>query len=148
MKKSLKTHLITFTITTFVFFLGIFLGMNFETSKTSYVETHYEELKRMVSNSELEFYFIQIMQTNMPCDYFIEESYKLTKESDALAIKLNDYENSRGFSDPNWLGLKHDYTLSLVKNWIFVEKIRRECNANYTTTYRSTFPIIRRGISV
>lgn len=133
MKQGIKVHAITLVITTAVFLLGVFLGMNFEQGKTSYVESHYDDLKRMVSNTELEFYFIQTLQSHMPCDYFVEESYDLTLEADRLAKKLDDYESNQGFNDPDWLSLKKDYTISLIKNWIFVEKIRRECSANYTT---------------
>jgi len=133
MRKSVKTHLITLFITSGIFLVGVFLGMNFEGTKTSYVESHYNDLKRIVSNTELEFYFIQTLGSNMPCDYFINESFKISQEADLLANKLRDYESNKGFDDPNWVGLKQDYTISLIKNWIFVEKIRRECNANYTT---------------
>jgi hypothetical protein len=130
---SKEMFITTFVITTIIFLVGIFLGSTLEQSKITSLEVTVGNLRSKIENVELEFLFLDTTKGNISCKYFIEEAKVLGSEADELAKEVIALENSRKIEEDKFRSMKSEYTLTLIRDWLTLEKIKQTCTSDYFT---------------
>ena len=123
----------TAILTTLIFFLGLFVGIFISSEKVSELESEMHGLQMSIENIELEFLFLDTMKSKISCAFFISEAEKLGEETGKLASQVERYENMQKIDDSEFKELKSRYTLTLIRDWLTLEKIKQACNGTYIT---------------
>ena len=86
-----------------------------------------------MANAEFQFALMDILKPEVACNYLISTANDLGKKSDELASEVERYESSQKITESDFLNLKNEYTLALIRDWVSVEKIKKACNGDYVT---------------
>jgi len=137
MKRKIDTnkHIIVFIISFFVFVSGLYFGFMIANTKISLLDEKLSDLEIGLTSPELQFVFKDVMGQELSCPFFEVQLYDITKRTNTLAQEITEYEDSRNplLSDKNFIALKSRYTLALLRNWMYMEKVKKICDSNYTT---------------
>jgi len=90
-------------------------------------------LKDSIETAELQFALLDVLKPEVACNYMISSANELGKKSDELASEVERYENSQKIDDISFAALKKEYTITLIRDWITVEKIKKACQGDYLT---------------
>lgn len=116
-----------------VFIAGILLGLWLGQAKVSALEETTTNLRDSIENAELQFALIDILNPEIACNYLIATANDLGKKSDELASEVERYESTQKITESDFIKLKTEYTSTLIRDWVTVEKIKTTCASNYTT---------------
>ena len=127
--------IIVFFISLFVFLSGLSLGNLMTRTKVSLLDDEISKIEIGLASPELEFLFKDVMQRELSCEYFNTQLYDITQHTNTLADEITKYEKNTNpfFSQSEFNILKSRYTLALLKNWMYLEKLKKVCDSNYTT---------------
>lgn len=129
-----KIYVIAGVITTFVFIVGILLGFFINSFQVSHLANLVSSLESSVKNVELEFLFFDVTDSEISCNYFGTEAARLGKLAENLGLQVSAYEENRQIGETSYTSLKTKYTLVLIQEWLFLEKIKKTCpDVNYVT---------------
>jgi hypothetical protein len=132
-KIGLDVYIMTAVVSSLLFITGLALGLAFNAEKIDILDVEINNMRNSVENIELEFLFLDMMEANISCSYFIGEANRLAVEASDLGNRVDLYEQTERWEDPNYYTLKSRYMLVNVRNWLMLEKIKRVCEGNYQT---------------
>jgi len=117
---------------TLIFASGLSIGLLVDSFKENFLMSGINDLKASIQNTEIEMLLMDYLEKNMTCSYLNYKSFNLMRQANDLGSQVNDYEKANSQRTTDYVALKTDYMGLLVKNWIVLEKIKRECNSNYS----------------
>jgi len=123
----------TLIITTIVFIIGVSFGIFMSSEKISELEQSVYDLKGNIDSIELHFLFMDIMEKDVACPVLIDEARILGKGTAELAKEVERFESMQKIRDSGFYELKSQYTLTLIRDWLMVEKIKNSCEGDYVT---------------
>jgi len=123
----------TTIITSIIFILGIIFGLWIGQERVSALEQTTSALKDSVETAELQFALLDVLKPEVACNYLISTASDLGNKSDELASEVERYENSQKIDDTSFSTLKKQYTTTLIRDWVTVEKIKKVCEGDYLT---------------
>jgi hypothetical protein len=119
-------------LTTIIFALGVWFGLWVGDEKVSQLQTTISGLQENINEAELQFLFLDITESNISCNYLISTANRLGEETTSMASEVDKYENAQKVDDAAFKALKKTYTITLIRDWLTLEKIKQSCNGSYT----------------
>jgi len=119
-------------LTTIIFVLGVWFGLWVGDEKVSQLQNTISGLQENINEAELQFLFLDITESNISCNYLISTANRLGEETTSMASEVDKYENAQKVDDAAFKALKKTYTITLVRDWLTLEKIKQSCNGSYT----------------
>lgn len=111
-----------FITTTFIFVIGIFFGQSISSSQLDKIENLQQDLRTQTLSLELQY----ALASQEPCNLTNLEI--IGDELYDMSELLANMEGSLGKLNNDVLSLKEYYSLLEIKHWLFLEKIKKECN--------------------
>lgn len=133
MRKSWNIYINAGIFSFIIFIVGIAIGIQLNIQRSKLMEEELNEIKRGIESIELQFLFLDTVKKNGRCEFFTGEINRLAVEADKLAKRLVSFENSKQVDVPEYVNLKKDYTLVLVRYWLTAERIKKSCNESFIT---------------
>ena len=127
----LKAALLTFL----VFISGVVIGWYLDETRVSFVKSKIDELEISFSNLALEEEFYRSIATNKNtiCNIYISKANDLALQAGKLGSYLESFREISKFSLHNIEILKDKYFILNLKLWLYMRKLREDCNYNTTT---------------
>jgi len=119
--------LLAFLIATFLFFFGLFVGYLANQIIERNSNLVLDEAKTELFNLET----LYLLQEDYPCDFYIMN--KISEKLDFLGGVITILEKKKGLNNEEVLELKKVYSLIEVRHFSLVNKLKKECQSNYTT---------------
>jgi len=119
-------------LTTIIFALGVWFGLWVGDEKVSQLQNTISDLQENINEAELQFLFLDITESNISCNYLISTANRLGEETTSMASEVDKYENAQKVDDAAFKALKKTYTITLIRDWLTLEKIKQSCNGSYT----------------
>jgi hypothetical protein len=120
-----KRHLKTFLSVLFIFALGFFLG----NILTGIIVEDFTQEQQDISNYILSLDLQMRLSEENICDIDI---FEITSEKVRLGNRLTMLENEMDEDNPELIGLKTQYTLLSIRQWLLVEKVKEQCGNGLT----------------
>jgi hypothetical protein len=118
-------YLISGLITVAIMLGGVFFGVWVSGAKIDLLEQQLRELRLRQEDMTIQFLFMHLLG-NQTCDVLAAELSEVIIEATKLADELDRYEG-----DPlraaHFEFLKKDYTLTLIRYWYYLERLKAEC---------------------
>lgn len=130
-ESNIDIYIITGIISSLIFIVGLLLGTSVGSAKVGYLENELTILKDSLENVELEFFFLDLMEDNITCNYLLTQANYLGSSAGELAQRLTNLENDKGVNEKDYLNLKTRYTWVLLKDWLYLERVKQICDADY-----------------
>lgn len=125
-KISVSLYLAALLISAIIFAAGILVGKAIEQDNLNLISQNVDSVNLKASSLEL-LYLIE--ETPEFCPVYKDELYNLDTRTEELGYKLSYLEDSKGVSDPE---LKKRYFLLEAEAFLFSQKVKEKCGANYT----------------
>jgi hypothetical protein len=122
-----KFYIISALISLIVFSAGVYFGIFISKEKVEFLKSNLEEVKRLQEDTNLQFSLISILG-NKSCSLISYELGKAISTATDLGDKVSKYSTDEKVKDQNFELLKKDYTVTLIKYWVNLERMRNECN--------------------
>jgi len=119
--------LLAFLIATFLFFFGLFVGY----LANQVIEKNTNLLLEETKNELFVLESLSSLQEDYPCEPYMMD--KISEKLDSLGRIITILEEDKGLNDREVLELKKVYTLIQIKHFILINKLKENCNSNYTT---------------
>jgi len=127
-------HFFIFVVTSLIFFSAFLFVNQLNQRKVKMIKEHSANLERLMANSALELSFSDFLINEQSCSVLLNESKRIIKESDLISEEIEIYSASDKVIESDlFFKLKEDHTLKLLKNWIYLERIKRVCNESLVT---------------
>jgi hypothetical protein len=123
----------TAIITLLIFGAGIMFGLWISQEKVGELEQTTTSLKSSIENAELQFALLDILEPEIACNYLATSAKELGKKAASLAKDVERFESSQRIDESDFIELKKEYTSTLIKDWVVLEKIKDTCNSTYIT---------------
>lgn len=120
-----KIYVTGFVITSIIFSVGIFVGLQIESEVSSQLIQNIEQTKQKISAVET---MLILEDSPVFCEFFAEEVGKFDAETSELGQKIG-YMEERKNIDPE---LKIAYMTLELRDYLLVKKINERCNQNTT----------------
>lgn len=115
-------YLAVFATTTLIFLIGLYIGHTITNTKLQKVDDLEQDMKVDTMAIELQY----LMLAEDPCSFINASS--LTEELYNIGAKLDYMENQLGNKNPTVLRIKEYYSLLEVRHWLYMKKVKKECN--------------------
>jgi len=127
----LKAALLTFL----VFISGVAIGWYLDETRVSFVRSKIDELEISFSNLALEEEFYRSIASNKDtiCNIYISKANDLALQAGKLGSYLESFREISKFNLHNIESLKDKYFVLNLKLWLYMRRLREECNYNTTT---------------
>jgi hypothetical protein len=122
-----SVYTISALLTLFLLMGGIYFGIMLSKEKIGELERDLASLKRSGEDVALEFALITSFEDKI-CDILFFELNKAVADADELGAKVQFYESKEKMKIKDFYKLKEDYTLTLIKYWFYLEKIKTNCD--------------------
>ncbi len=119
-------------ISTILFVAGILIGLSIDSMKEKSIGEGMSYLESSLYTTEIELMAMDFFGNNISCPYLDFVVTELADKNSELGKKVEEYESSNKVTYNDYQNIKKQYTLSLIKNWIVIENIKKHCNSNYT----------------
>jgi hypothetical protein len=106
---------------------GVYFGIFLSKEKIVELERGLEDLKRREEDIALEFALLTTFE-NSSCEILSYELNKAVTDADKLGSRLVHYETTERVKASGFYPLKKDYTLTLIRAWLYLERMKSECN--------------------
>ncbi|MCW1301458.1 MAG: hypothetical protein QW507_01185 [Candidatus Nanoarchaeia archaeon] len=116
-----------------IFISGVFVGVLVNEIKARSIEEGSKDVSGMLKDFETQLLLLDLFPSNSTCQLYEVQLRRLSGELGILEEELKEYENSRRIDFPEFLKMKEEYNLLLIKYWIFSENMRTKCNSTYLT---------------
>jgi hypothetical protein len=128
-----EIYLVSAVITAGILFLGIYFGVSVSKGKVDSLQSELDNLKMGQEDLNLEFAMIATSR-NQSCNLISYELDKVIDNAASLGKKVSLYETSEKIPEERFRFLKDDYTLTLIRYWFYLERMKQECNrTNFIT---------------
>ena len=131
--KATKYYVNAAVISSVVFLIGVLVGLQLNLLRSNRITEDIKDVRRGIENLELEFLFFNTIAKDGKCEFFSEEIEQLAVEADKLGRQLMMFEEDKMIDLPQYKDLKKDYTLVLLRYWLFSERVKTDCKRNLTT---------------
>lgn len=129
-----KDHLIVFTISTLIFIAGIYAGSTLSQKQMSEIEVKINEFEDNMNSMSLSVLLNDALNNETLSCQFLKGKLNETKNSlDELGDQVIEYEEDSRINEPLYKELKKQFTMIRAEYWLMLEKLRNQCNNNYTT---------------
>lgn len=127
-KKKIHSHvyLIALAITIFIFIAGISFGFFLNKEKITILNENLQDLQIQQQDDEIEF--VLAVSKEKACSLILEKLNGTIDLADELGKKVSFYEATERLQDPEYEGLKKQYTLTQIRYWLFLENAKSSCN--------------------
>ncbi|MCD6274940.1 MAG: thioredoxin family protein [Candidatus Aenigmarchaeota archaeon] len=125
-------YIITFFITSTIFFLGIYIGIQLNEAKVTSITLDIESLDRIRELQGTNMLLLEILGEKK-CIALETYITTIIPEIEKLGSRVVYYENSadsRRYNIKEYYQLKRDYILFLIRYWTLTKKLERECKQN------------------
>jgi len=122
-----------FLLSSFLFIVGVVIGILVSNSKIIHLNDLMAQVKTDIDNTELQFLILDSMHSNKTCMYLMNSASKVGLETYEMGKQVEGYEKSKSISLSDFNQLKMKYTSLLIRTWLYIEKIRTTCEGNYST---------------
>ena len=119
--KSYRKYVWAFLITLVVFLSVTLVSNYFDAQRVNEVRSIDDSISLDILSSEIQFDLLK--QT--PCESLGDSS--LSQELDSLGSRLSYLENARGADDAQVVGLKMNYSLLEIKDFILMQSMAEKC---------------------
>lgn len=120
-----SNYIAAFAIATLVFILGIFIGNFFNQEKLDSIDEIEQDIKMDTMGAELQY----LLFSENPCS--TSDYVGLNGELFKIGTRLESMESELGVNDPRVLELKEYYMLLEIRHWLFLKKVKEQCNKDY-----------------
>jgi len=132
-KVNWEIYIISGIVTAGILFLGIFFGATVSKEKVDILQAELDKLKMSQEDLNLEFALIATSK-NQSCNLISYELDKVIDNAAKLGERVSIYETSEKIKDDRFTFLKDDYTLTLIRYWFYLDRMKQECNrTNFIT---------------
>lgn len=122
---SKKRYLIAFILTFLVFFLGILLGSFLNEIKYKDISILTQEFRTKALNFDVQGMLLREgLCTGVNVDTFDRDLIEISGHVQSL-------EDQLGKQDDQVVAMKEYYFLLEIRHWLFLKKLREDCNSNY-----------------
>jgi hypothetical protein len=115
-----------FFLTAFIFLVIVVTNNYFNEAKLNHLNSVYNNIRIDALNAEVQY---EIISEN-PC--IALDFAPISNELAELGDKLTDMESQLGKKNQQVLDLKKYYSILEIRQWLFVKKASKQCNANAT----------------
>lgn len=126
-------YLIVAIITSVVFFSGIYIGIILSREKISVLAVDVKQFGESLQETELTMLFLSTIGGNQSCELLQSQMNKLAAQSDETARKVIFYETEERLRLEDYPALKKQYMLTVLKHWLYFERMKKDCVTNATT---------------
>lgn len=126
-----KKYLSAAGISFLVFVSGVLIGWNINRQNITGFQTELYKIQFQIQNFELEVMLIDTMGEQVSCDLLNSILENLGRDTAKLGQRLSAFQNTRKLTDLELDRIKRQYTFSLVKYWLFMEKVEKVCGRNF-----------------
>ncbi|MFA5406443.1 MAG: hypothetical protein WC307_03760 [Candidatus Nanoarchaeia archaeon] len=129
-----KDHLVVFLLTTSLFITGIFAGVLISKDRINEVETRINSFENNMKSIELSYLINDALNNEtLSCRFLQSKINETQTELLALGERAVDYEASTKIKNDDYNELKIQYNSLRAEYWLMLEKLKRQCDNNYTT---------------
>jgi thiol-disulfide isomerase/thioredoxin len=122
-------YVVSTVITLFILFMGVYLGIFLSKGKIEELQKELTSLK--IRQEDLMFELTLLtLNKNISCSMLAQALEKVMDEAGKLGDRVSLYETTEKIKDENFYNLKKDYTLTLIRYWLYVEEIKKNCDKN------------------
>ena len=134
-KISVKIYVKAAILTAMVFIAGIAIGWYLDESRISFVQSKLDELQISFSNLALEEEFYNVMKFDKDslCRIYIQKANELALQAGKLGSYLETFREVNRFSLYDIEKLKEKYFVLNLQLWLYMKRLREECDYNATT---------------
>ncbi len=125
-------YLATLFITIIVFTSGIYFGIFLSKLKVGELQDMVSDLEKKRTEQELNLLLADYLP-NKTCDIMAYEVEEMIPQINELARRVTFYEETKKFEETDYSATKIDYTINLIKYWLYLEKLKSSCDTNVTT---------------
>jgi hypothetical protein len=122
-----ELYVISALITFLILSLGIYFGIFLSKEKIQKLQNELNDLKLRQEDLTIELALLT-SDKNMSCKILSYELEKVIEDASKLGDSLTTYETTEKIKDENFHNLKRDYTLTLLRYWIYLEEMKKSCN--------------------
>jgi hypothetical protein len=126
-------YIVSAAITLFILFMGIYLGIFLSKGKIEQLQSELKSLKLKQEDLMFELSLFALNK-NISCNILTQALEKVVDEAGKLGDKVSLYETTEKIKDESFYELKKDYTLTLIRYWIYVEEIKKNCDKGNLVT--------------
>lgn len=107
--------------------MGIYAGILLSKGK---IEELKEELVNLKLKQEDLLFELTILtlDKNVSCELLGQALEKVVEDAAKLGERVSLYETTEKIKDASFYNLKKDYTLTLIRYWLYMEEIKKSCN--------------------
>jgi len=122
-------------LTLLVFISGVAIGWYLDETRVSFVKSKIDELEISFSNFVLEEEFYRSVATDSKtiCNIYTSKASELAMQAGKLGSYLESFREISKFGLHNIESLKDRYFILNLQLWLYIRKLREECNYNATT---------------
>ena len=125
-------YIITFIVTSLIFFLGIYIGSLLNEAKVESIAMDIKSLNRIMEIQGTNILLLEALGEKkcIAIETYINE---IIPEIEKLGGRVAYYEasaESKRFNLEEYYRLKRDYTLLLIKYWTLIKKLEIDCEQN------------------
>jgi thiol-disulfide isomerase/thioredoxin len=134
-KISTRIYLKAALLTIAVFITGVAIGWYLDETRVYFVKSKIDELEISFSNLALEEEFYRSVATDSKtlCNIYISKANELALQAGKLGSYLESFREISKFGLHNIESLKDKYFILNLQLWLYMRKLREECNYNVTT---------------
>jgi hypothetical protein len=126
-------YVVSLAITLFILFMGIYVGIFLSRGKIEELREELINLKLKQEELILELTMFGLNK-NMSCNVLTQAVERDINEAGKLGDRVSLYETTEKFKDESFYSLKKDYTLTLVRYWLHLEEIKKNCDKSNLVT--------------
>lgn len=132
-KRSLKDHLIVLFISSMLFTMGLIIGLTSSKIKSSEIELKINSFQENLNSLEVGFLLSNALKNKtISCNYLNTNVNQIKEQMEDIGENVVTYEEDSRIKDPNYLSLKKQYTYVRAQYWVMLERLKSECDVNYT----------------
>lgn len=129
-----QDHVVVFVITSLLFLTGVFSGLVISKDRMNEVQDRINDFESSIKSLEVGLLINDALNNETIYCNFLQEKIKETKlDLEELGKKAVEYEEQSKIKDPSYVSIKSDYNSIRAEYWLMLEKLKKECNNNYTT---------------
>jgi len=129
-----QDHIIVFILSTLIFLTGIFAGLTLSRGKISDIENQIQNFEDNINSMELSVLLSDALKNDdISCKFLhgkLNETRELLTELGATAV---EYEEESRIKEEAYKNVKKQYNFARAEYWLMLEKLKKQCNNNYTT---------------
>ena len=132
-KLKIRIYAITMFLTIIIFSLGLTLGILLNQVQSSVIEDAIIKMRESTDSFDLQFLFLDVFKEgNITCKFMNYQLTQLGREAAEIGTILETYVSSRNLGE-EFKDLKRTYTLTIIRDWLMMEKVKQKCGGNYST---------------